>query len=179
MKILKFMILGAFVALFLAGCIATKPPQKEILQEQNFKSEKISNQTLEKLAKDATKNLLASKKFGKEKGRFSIIGVSEISCEKRSEFDRDFLRKKLKVGLIHSGKVVVIDAPSNDEIVFSNEGIKKSTHTQARSIYSPDFLLVPSVKKSQNGEMKFELSLKETEKKTQIWSYKKDFNAKI
>ncbi|MDA3062643.1 MULTISPECIES: hypothetical protein [unclassified Campylobacter] len=181
MRILNFTILSMFVAIFFAGCIATKSPNNEVLQasKQNLPSGEISNQILEKLAKDSTKNLLSNNKFAKEKGRFSIIGISEISCEKRCEFDTDFLRKKLKVGLIHSGKVVVIDAPSKDEIVFSNDGIKKSDTAHAKSIYAPDFLLVPSVKKSQNGEMKFELSLKETENKKQIWSYNKNFNAKI
>ncbi|MDA3078140.1 hypothetical protein OFO07_04265 [Campylobacter sp. JMF_06 NA1] len=177
MKGLKFAILAVFIAMFLGGCIAKKSPTsaQSSSSEQNLKSAKISEATLKKLASDSTKKLLASKKISKQKNRFAIVGISEISCEKKCDFNTDFLRKKLKVGLIHSGKVVVIDAPSSDELVFSNDGLKKSDASHANSIYSPDFLLLPSVKFSGEKNGIFEVSLKDAEKKSEIWSYKNKF----
>ncbi|MDA3050174.1 hypothetical protein OFO03_06795 [Campylobacter sp. JMF_02 ED1] len=174
MQNFKILILAVISALCLSGCIAQKTSSNSPSSgnSKNFSKGSISSKTLQKLADDSTKNLLSKNKFPKQKNRFSIVGISEVDCEKTCDFDRDFLRKKIKVALLHSGRVVVIDAPSDDEFVFSNKGIKKDDSAHANSIYAPDFILIPKIKKEASGR-NYELSLRDANKKSEIWHYKK------
>ena len=208
MRNFKIIFFAILLGVFFAGCTASKSSKSDAALAGESNPAKYSNAYLERVAGESIADLLSKRIVKKKGGRFSIVGIEPLQGIENSGVDTAFLSKKIRISLLHSGKAVVTDAPSKDELVFSNDGVSRGYHTvESGSIYAPDYILVgkilpqsPAVandgkagsKKSKNlnyaaknstaqasESLLLELSMIDTRNNKSVWKYKKALQKQI
>ena len=204
MKNFKISFFVILLCAFLAGCAALKGSKST----DNSALAGYPNAYLERIAGESIADLLSKRIVGKKGGRFSVVGIEPLDGTNAHGVDAEFLSKKIRISLLHSGKAVVTDAPSKDELVFSNDGVSRGYHAvESGSIYAPDYILVGKIlpqspatindgkagskkSKSLNSAAKnstvqasesllLELSMIDTRNNKSVWKYKKALQKQI
>ena len=182
---------------FFAGCTASKSSKgADDSAISEIDHVKYPNAYLERIAGESVADLLSRRIVKKKSGRFSIVGIEPLDSTNTGGVDTAFLSKKIRISLLHSGKAVVTDAPSKDELIFSNDGFRRTDHTVGTgSIYEPDYILIgkispaaeqnpPSAKGKKalaqaDDTLFLELFLIDTQNNKSVWKYKKALQKQI
>ncbi len=210
MKNFKISFFVILLCVFLAGCAALKGSKStdNSALTGGIDHAGYPNAYLERIAGESIADLLSKRIVSKRGGRFSVVGIEPLDGTNAHGVDAEFLSKKIRISLLHSGKAVVTDAPSKDELVFSNDGVSHGYHAvESGSIYAPDYILVGKIlsqspaaandgkagsKKSRNlnsaaknstaqasESLLLELSMIDTRNNKSVWKYKKALQKQI
>ena len=197
MRNFKIIFLTILLGFFFAGCTAFKSSKgADDSAISEIDHVKYPNAYLERIAGESVADLLSRRIVKKKSGRFSIVGIEPLDSTNTGGVDTAFLSKKIRISLLHSGRAVVTDAPSKDELIFSNDGFRRTDHTVGTgSIYEPDYILIgkispaseqnlPSAKGKKalaqaDDALFLELFLIDTQNNKSVWKYKKALQKQI
>lgn len=143
------------VTVLLAGCSSnieyvTKDNEKEAL------SLGLDSQDFEQAAQEALNSLLASNTLNKPGGGRYVVAIGRIVNDTTLRIDTDMLIKKIRIGMLQSGKAVITTAIAGnssgvDDLIYDvrelrdNDEFKQDTIAEKGTIYAPDFSLTGKI----------------------------------
>lgn len=147
----------------------------------------LDRKDFENAAQDAIESLLASNALNKQGGGRYVVAVGKVVNDTTLRIDTDMLIKKIRIGMLQSGKAVITSAISAngtaDELIFDvrelrgNDEFKQDTIAQKGTLYAPDFSLTGKIlqrisrtgKNKQMVEYYFQLTLTEIRSGLAYW----------
>ncbi|MCW8895242.1 MAG: penicillin-binding protein activator LpoB [Sulfurimonas sp.] len=180
------LILGATLTLF-SGC-ATKTTNIDMNNDKGEAVMGLDYRDFQGAAQDMTESLLASGAVNKKDGGRYVLVVSRIVNDTMQHIDTDQLVKKIRVGLLRSGKVVVTTAVgvngAEDKMAMQtrqelrdNEEFAQKTVAQKGQMIAPDLSLSGKIlqrnirvdSKTQRVEYYFQMSLTDIKTGLAFW----------
>ncbi|QIQ20347.1 penicillin-binding protein activator LpoB [Zophobihabitans entericus] len=141
-------------AIILSGC----SNNIEYINEDNADqaiSLGLDRKDFENAAQDALESLLASNALNKAGGGRYVVAIGKVVNNTTLRIDTDMLIKKIRIGMLQSGKAVITSAVSAngtaDELIFDvrelrdNDEFKQDTIAQKGTLYAPDFSLTGKI----------------------------------
>lgn len=107
---LQWIIALSITGFLFSGCMATKTTNIDMNNDQGEAVIGLDYRDFQGAAQDMTESLLSSGAVSKPGGGRYVLVVSRIMNDTMQHIDTDQLVKKIRVGLLRSGKVVVTTA---------------------------------------------------------------------
>lgn len=153
-----FRVFAIFILAFsviLSGCSSsieyvTKDNEKDAL------SLGLDSQDFEQAAQEALNSLLASDALNKPGGGRYVVAIGQIVNNTTLRIDTDMLIKKIRIGMLQSGKAVITTAVAGnssgvDDLIYDvrslrdNDEFKQDTIADKGTLYAPDFSLTGKI----------------------------------
>jgi len=146
-------ILG--LTLILAGCSSNI----EYVNEDNADdaiSLGLDSQDFEHAAQEALNSLIASNVLNKPGGGRYVVAIGKVINDTTVRIDTDMLVKKIRIGMLQSGKAVITNAIASnsnnvDDLIYDvrelrgNDEFKQDTIAGKGTLYAPDFSLTGKI----------------------------------
>ncbi|WP_392552288.1 penicillin-binding protein activator LpoB [Orbus wheelerorum] len=143
------------VTLILAGCSSNV----EYVTADNSDdaiSLGLDSQDFEHAAQEALNSLLASNTLNKPGGGRYIVAIGKVVNDTTLRIDTDMLVKKIRIGMLQSGKAVITTAIAGnsknvDDLIYDvrelrdNDEFKQDTIAGKGTLYAPDFSLTGKI----------------------------------
>jgi len=107
---LQWIIALSITGFLFSGCMATKTTNIDMNNDQGEAVIGLDYRDFQSAAQDMTESLLSSGAVSKPGGGRYVLVVSRIINDTMQHIDTDQLVKKIRVGLLRSGKVVITTA---------------------------------------------------------------------
>ncbi|RKS85963.1 hypothetical protein DES39_1381 [Orbus hercynius] len=148
-------IIALGVALSLSGCSSNV----EYVTADNAAdaiSLGLDSQDFEQAAQEALNSLLASNALNKPGGGRYVVAIGKVINDTTLRIDTDMLVKKIRIGMLQSGKAVVTTAIAGnsnnvDDLIYDvrelrgNDEFKQDTIAGKGTLYAPDFSLTGKI----------------------------------
>lgn len=180
-------IILASVVVLLGGC-ATKTTNIDINNDKGEAVMGLDYRDFQAAAQDMVESLLASGAVTKKDGGRYVLAVSRVVNDTMQHIDTDQLVKKIRVGLLQSGKVIVTTAVSangaEDKMSMQarkelrgNEEFKQESVAEKGSMIAPDLSLSGKIlqrnirvdSSTQRVEYYFQMTLTEIKTGLAYW----------
>ena len=152
-KILTALSLGFILAL--TGCSSNI----EYVTEDNAEDAVtlgLDSQDFEQAAQESLNSLISSNALNKPGGGRYVVAIGKIINDTTIRIDTDMLVKKIRIGMLQSGKAVITTAIAGnsnnvDDLIYDvrelrdNDEFKKDTIAGKGTLYAPDFSLTGKI----------------------------------
>lgn len=184
---IRWTIILAAVGVLLGGC-ATKTTNIDIDNDKGEAVMGLDYRDFQGAAQDMVESLLASGAVTKKDGGRYVLAVSRVVNDTMQHIDTDQLVKKIRVGLLQSGKVVVTTAVGLDgaedkmsmharEELRGNEEFDQKSVAGKGTMIAPDFSLSGKIlqrnisvdSKTQRVEYYFQMTLTDIKTGLAYW----------
>ena len=116
----------------------------------------LDSQDFEQAAQESLNSLISSNALNKPGGGRYVVAIGKIINDTTIRIDTDMLVKKIRIGMLQSGKAVIktaIAGNSNnvDDLIYDvrelrdNDEFKKDTIAGKGTLYAPDFSLTGKI----------------------------------
>jgi len=116
----------------------------------------LDSQDFEQAAQEALNSLLASNALNKPGGGRYVVAIGKMINDTTVRIDTDMLVKKIRIGMLQSGKAVITTAIASnsnnvDDLVYDvrelrgNDEFKQDTIAGKGTLYAPDFSLTGKI----------------------------------
>lgn len=116
----------------------------------------LDSQDFERAAQESLNSLLASNALNKPGGGRYVVAIGKVVNDTTMRIDTDMLIKKIRIGMLQSGKAVITTAiacNSNnvDDLIYDvrelrgNDEFKQDTIAGKGTLYAPDFSLTGKI----------------------------------
>ena len=116
----------------------------------------LDSQDFEQAAQESLNSLISSNALNKPGGGRYVVAIGKIINDTTIRIDTDMLVKKIRIGMLQSGKAVIttaITGNSNnvDDLIYDvrelrdNDEFKKDTIAGKGTLYAPDFSLTGKI----------------------------------
>lgn len=184
---IRWTIILASVGVLLGGC-ATKTTNIDINNDKGEAVMGLDYRDFQAAAQDMVESLLASGAVTKKDGGRYVLAVSRVVNDTMQHIDTDQLVKKIRVGLLQSGKVIVTTAVGADgaedkmsmqtrKELRGNEEFKQDSVAGKGSMIAPDLSLSGKIlqrnirvdSSTQRVEYYFQMTLTEIKTGLAYW----------
>ncbi|MFA5454711.1 MAG: penicillin-binding protein activator LpoB [Sulfurimonas sp.] len=184
---IRWTIILASVVVLLGGC-ATKTTNIDINNDKGDAVMGLDYRDFQAAAQDMVESLLASGAVTKKDGGRYVLAVSRVVNDTMQHIDTDQLVKKIRVGLLQSGKVIVTTAVSADgaedkmsmqarKELRGNEEFKQESVAGKGTMIAPDLSLSGKIlqrnirvdSSTQRVEYYFQMTLTEIKTGLAYW----------
>lgn len=116
----------------------------------------LDNQDFEQAAQESLNSLISSNALNKPGGGRYVVAIGKIINDTTIRIDTDMLVKKIRIGMLQSGKAVITTAIAGnsnnvDDLIYDvrelrdNDEFKKDTIAGKGTLYAPDFSLTGKI----------------------------------
>ncbi|WP_392561357.1 penicillin-binding protein activator LpoB [Orbus sturtevantii] len=116
----------------------------------------LDSQDFESAAQEALNSLLASNALNKPGGGRYVVAIGKVINDTTLRIDTDMLVKKIRIGMLQSGKAVITSAIAGnsnnvDDLIYDvrelrgNDEFKQDTIAGKGTLYAPDFSLTGKI----------------------------------
>lgn len=148
----------------------------------------LDSQDFEQAAQESLNSLLASNALNKPGGGRYVVAIGKVVNDTTMRIDTDMLIKKIRIGMLQSGKAVITTAVAGnsnnvDDLIYDvrelrdNDEFKQDTIAGKGTLYAPDFSLTGKIlqrisrtgKNKQLVEYYFQLTLTDIKSGLAYW----------
>jgi len=116
----------------------------------------LDSQDFEQAAQESLNSLISSNALNKPGGGRYVVAIGKIINDTTIRIDTDMLVKKIRIGMLQSGKAVITTAIAGnsnnvDDLIYDvrelrdNDEFKKDTIAGKETLYAPDFSLTGKI----------------------------------
>ena len=116
----------------------------------------LDSQDFEQAAQESLNSLISSNALNKPGGGRYVVAIGKIINDPTIRIDTDMLVKKIRIGMLQSGKAVITTAIAGnsnnvDDLIYDvrelrdNDEFKKDTIAGKGTLYAPDFSLTGKI----------------------------------
>lgn len=116
----------------------------------------LDSQDFEQAAQESLNSLISSNALNKPGGGRYVVAIGKIINDTTIRIDTDMLVKKIRIGMLQSGKAVITTAIAGnsnnvDDLIYDvrelrdNDEFKKDTIAGKGTLYAPDFSLTGKI----------------------------------
>lgn len=116
----------------------------------------LDSQDFEQAAQESLNSLISSNALNKPGGGRYVVAIGRIINDTTIRIDTDMLVKKIRIGMLQSGKAVITTAIAGnsnnvDDLIYDvrelrdNDEFKKDTIAGKGTLYAPDFSLTGKI----------------------------------
>lgn len=116
----------------------------------------LDSQDFEQAAQESLNSLISSNALNKPGGGRYVVAIGKIINDTTIRIDTDMLVKKIRIGMLQSGKAVITTAIAGnsnnvDDLIYDvrelrdNDEFKKDTIAGKGALYAPDFSLTGKI----------------------------------
>ncbi|MBW6489168.1 penicillin-binding protein activator LpoB [Sulfurimonas sp.] len=184
---IQWTIILAVVGVLFSGC-ATKTTNIDINNDKGEAVMGLDYRDFQGAAQDMVESLLASGAVTKKDGSRYVLVVSRIVNDTMQHIDTDQLVKKIRVGLLQSGKVVVttavgLDGAEDKMSMHAREELRGNAEFDQKSVAGKGSMIAPDLSlsgkilqrnirvdsKTQRVEYYFQMTLSEIKTGLAYW----------